>query len=72
MKALKTCLTILFVLCVNTLLFSVPSPPSTSGPTCWPPPCVPIDGGVSLLMVAGAALGAKKIYDHRKKSKSIS
>lgn len=37
-------------------------------PGCWPPPCsVPIDGGVSLLLAAGAAFGAKKIIDSRKK-----
>jgi hypothetical protein len=28
---------------------------------------VPIDGGISLLIAAGAAFGAKKIYDARKK-----
>ncbi|WP_170266408.1 PID-CTERM protein-sorting domain-containing protein [Phaeocystidibacter luteus] len=26
----------------------------------------PIDGGISLLIAAGASLGAKKIYDKRK------
>jgi hypothetical protein len=28
---------------------------------------VPIDGGLSLLLAAGAAYGAKKIRDHRKR-----
>jgi hypothetical protein len=28
---------------------------------------VPIDGGISLLIAAGAAFGAKKIYDARKR-----
>jgi hypothetical protein len=28
---------------------------------------VPLDGGISLLIAAGAAFGAKKIYDARKK-----
>lgn len=27
---------------------------------------VPLDGGISLLIAAGAAFGAKKIYDARK------
>ena len=27
---------------------------------------VPLDGGISLLIAAGAAYGAKKIYDSRK------
>ncbi len=30
---------------------------------CIPPPCVPIDGGISLLVAAGVALGGKKIFD---------
>lgn len=46
-------------------------PPGGGGPTgeppCWPPPCVPIDGGISLLIAAGAAFGAKKVYDLRGK-----
>ena len=29
---------------------------------------VPVDGGVSILLAAGAAYGAKKIYDMRKKT----
>jgi hypothetical protein len=28
--------------------------------------CVPIDGGLSLLIAAGVGLGAKKAYDRRK------
>lgn len=30
------------------------------------PPATPIDGGLSLLLLAGGAYGAKKIYDKRK------
>jgi hypothetical protein len=33
---------------------------------CVPPPCVPIDGGISLLVAAGVALGGKKIFDSLK------
>lgn len=49
-----------------------PGPPGGGGggggtPPCWPPPCVPIDGGISLLMAAGAIYGAKKVYDIQKK-----
>jgi hypothetical protein len=35
-------------------------------PGCWPPPCVPIDGGIVFLIAAGAAYGSKKIYDFKK------
>lgn len=30
---------------------------------------VPVDGGLALLLAAGAGYGAKKAYDFRKKSK---
>lgn len=47
-----------------------PPPPPGNGPACWPPPCVPIDGGITLLMAAGAAYGAKKFHESRKKGES--
>lgn len=51
--------------------YAAPPPPPSTGPGCWPPPCIPIDGGITLLMAAGAAYGAKKIYDSRKKKDPI-
>lgn len=39
-------------------------------PPCWPPPCIPIDGGVSLLVAAGAILGGKRALDLRRSRKS--
>lgn len=33
-------------------------------------PDTPLDGGLSLLLAAGAALGGKKVYDMRKKKNS--
>jgi len=41
-------------------------PPSTGAP-CWPPPCIPIDGGVTLLMAAGMLYGGKKLLEQRQK-----
>ncbi|MDQ3046982.1 MAG: hypothetical protein M3R27_05490 [Bacteroidota bacterium] len=33
------------------------------------PPCpIPLDGGVTLLLIAGAAYGGKKLYDSTKKN----
>lgn len=32
------------------------------------PPATPIDGGLSLLLVAGGAYGAKKLYNRQKSS----
>ncbi len=39
----------------------------TTGPPCFPPPCIPIDGGTSLLIAAGLIWGGKKAYDQSKK-----
>lgn len=41
-------------------------PGGSGGPGCWPPPCVPIDGGISLLIAAGAIYGGKKLYNKQK------
>ena len=30
-------------------------------PPCWSPPCIPIDGGVGLLLAAGAFVGVRRI-----------
>jgi hypothetical protein len=38
----------------------------TNNPGCWPPPCIPVDGGIVFLIAAGAAYGTKKIYDFKK------
>jgi len=46
-----------------------PPGPPMGPPPCWPPPCtIPIDGGISFLIAAAAALGGKKLFDSRKKS----
>lgn len=43
-----------------------PPPPNGGGPACWPPPCVPIDGGISFLIAAGALYGGRKLYKLQK------
>lgn len=42
----------------------LPPPPTPTAP----PSQVPLDGGVLLLAAAGAAYGAKKVYNGRKKA----
>lgn len=49
------------VACINVVLAQGPPPPPP------PPSQIPIDGGVSLLVAAGVAYGAKKVYDNKKK-----
>jgi len=41
-----------------------------AGGGCWPPPCIPIDGGISLLIAAGAIYGGRKLYQKHKDSKT--
>ena len=44
-----------------------PTLPTTGiKPPCWPPPCIPIDGGIIFLAVAGLALATKILYNKRR------
>lgn len=67
--SLRLLLTVIVLLVpIAGALMAQPGPPG--GPPCWPPPCIPIDGGLSLLIGAGALLGGKKAMDLRKARKS--
>lgn len=62
---------LLFALLVAPAMGALMAQPGTGGgPPCWPPPCIPIDGGLSLLIGAGALLGGKKAMDARKARKA--
>ena len=60
---------LLFIGTVFMLLFNhlmaQPDPGGGGGPGdgCWPPPCIPIDGGIGFLVAAGIAFGVKKAVD---------
>ncbi|GAB4140594.1 MAG: hypothetical protein Fur0041_15740 [Bacteroidia bacterium] len=57
-------LTVLFLLVtVLTIQAQPPPPPPPTGPPCWPPPCVPVDGGITIAIGAAVAFGGKKLYD---------
>ncbi len=45
-----------------------PPPPAGGGgtPPCWPPPCIPIDNGISLLLIAGVYFGYKTVFRSNK------
>ena len=61
-------ITILFLGLAAPLSAQPPDPGGGGGgPGCFPPPCVPIDGGLSWLLIAGVGYGGKKIYDLSKK-----
>ncbi|MBL7935554.1 MAG: hypothetical protein JNM51_07080 [Bacteroidia bacterium] len=65
----------IFVFGIVTLSRALPPPPPPPDggdePGCWPPPCIPIDGGISLLIAAGAIYGGKKLYGNQKEKKSL-
>lgn len=63
MNHLKKILTLIASTSFCFLYSQVGPPPN---PYCWPPPCVPIDGGLAFLVVAGIAYGVKKINDIHK------
>jgi hypothetical protein len=58
------------IVVTTQMIFAQPGggPPVGGGnPQCWPPPCIPIDGGMSFLIAAGLAFGGKKLMDLRSK-----
>ena len=60
---------VIFLLAGMNVYAAGPPGPPMGPPPCWPPPCtIPLDGGISLLIAAGAGLAGKKFFDFRKKS----
>jgi len=72
-KPIIILLGLFFLSNLDLLAAGPPGPPGGGGPPggCWPPStCIPIDGGISFLLLAGAAYGTKKIYDFSKIEKA--
>jgi hypothetical protein len=65
-------LTFFIILGFTFCIAGPPPPPGGGTPDCWPPPCVPIDGGISLLIAAGAIYGGKKLYNKAKNNNKSS
>jgi hypothetical protein len=59
-KLIKVCLIVSLLVCMSQLTMAQPPPPPAN------PAAVPIDGGLGLLLAAGAGLGLKKLRDARK------
>lgn len=60
-----------FLFIFSLSLFSA-APGSPGTPSCWPPPCIPIDNGVILLVLVGGIYAAIKIRSSIKKHKTSS
>ncbi len=39
-----------------------PPPPPPTGPPCWPPPCIPVNGGMFYAIGAAVLFGAYALY----------
>ena len=46
-----------------------PPPPPPGDPPCWPPPCIPVDGGILFAVGAAAVFGGKKLYNSLRSNK---
>ncbi|MDA9783040.1 hypothetical protein N9B55_01365 [Vicingaceae bacterium] len=62
---------ITFIILIFCYEDSPAQPPGPGGgvdprPGCDDPPCIPIDGGLSWLLIAGTAYGGKKLYKANK------
>lgn len=56
MKVRKIIIIILFFFVLKNI-FAQPGPPPPPG--CWPPPCIPIDGGISIFTFISVLFGYK-------------
>ncbi|MFT6844434.1 MAG: hypothetical protein ACJAUV_000613 [Flavobacteriales bacterium] len=66
MNYTKHIILVLILTTVSSVIYAQP-PGSGSSAPCWPPPCIPIDGGVGFLAAAGIAMGVKFLYDKKNK-----
>ena len=69
MKRLLIIITLFFSLGFLSELKAQPGPGGGGQPGCFPPPCVPIDGGLSWLLIAGTIYGGKKAYEFSKEER---
>lgn len=66
---IKTLLITIVILGVSQMVYGQPpsgpppggAVPSGNTPPCWAPECIPIDGGLGMLLAAGAMLGFKSL-----------
>jgi len=57
-----------FVILIFNSLLIIAQPGPPGGPPCWPPPCVPIDGGITIFGIIAAIFGYRIISKNNKLS----
>ena len=62
-------LSLLLVLVLVPFAGELMAQPIGGPPPCWPPPCIPIDGGLGALIAAGTLLGVRKAIALKRSSK---
>jgi hypothetical protein len=67
-NVLRSLVTLVF--CTVPFAAVLVAQPIGGAPPCWPPPCIPIDGGLGLLVAAGAILGGKQAFALRRSRKA--
>ena len=65
MKKPEIIFLLFIIVCLAFPLFSIGQPATLD------PEDTPIDGGLSILLAAGAAYGVKKYRDHKKKDQEV-
>jgi len=54
---MKKRILIVVLILITQQYFCQPGPPP--GPGCWPPPCIPVDGGISIFTIISILFGYK-------------
>lgn len=52
---------LLMIIGIQTGHSQPPPPPPPDGPPCWPPPCIPVNGGIIYAIGAAVLFGAYAI-----------
>ena len=59
MKTLKNLIVLIIIFSIENF-FAQPGPGGPGGgPPCWPHPCIPLDGGISIFIAIAAFVGYK-------------
>lgn len=64
-------LILLTIIGIQTAHAQPPPPPPPSGPPCWPPPCIPVNGGIIYAVIAAVAFGVYSFFRVKKAQSAV-